>query len=241
MLFVCAARPAAAQQIPSLPDLQTLLGAGGETDNFTAYTIAAGAADDLGTAVLNAATMANGQGPGLVNGDLTFTNEVSPNNGANGSTLNWDGAGHIGNGPEGIQADGGQIAITFAGTVDAFGVDLTQTDFGLGPFGPAQPTTAIVDVYDASNDLLTTESFALASDGSATFYGYETQAAPIALVTITHTGEPGFDHPRSPELDDVTYGPVVPAAAPEPGSCALALLGGLAGLAVIRRRRIAVR
>lgn len=200
---------AQAQQIGSRAALNALL-VGSTTDDFEAFSIASGNATNLDVSSLDSTTIANGQGPGLVNPGAKYSDPTA-------FQLQWNGDTYFGINTQTLLANstGGQIRIDYASLTQAMGVDLKV----FSGFGYA----ATMEVYNGAT-LVDTVNFNLVGNpGESVFAGYQNNAG-ISHVIFTDT-----NHSWSAIIDDHTYGTV-----PEPATM-IALGLGLAALA--RRRR----
>jgi hypothetical protein len=181
---------ACADSIASRDDLENILGGPGTIEDFSAYSIADGTADATGVSELNADTIVNGQGPGLVQPDLDFTF-------ASG-LLQWDGAGYFGSPSKEILSGappGQPLTITFtSGTVTAFGVDLRA----FSGFG----ATADMKVFALDGTTLIGElsGITLPDTGVPVFAGWYDPDG-IGVVQLTQTAQPW-----SPIITNLEYG-----------------------------------
>ena len=212
---LCLSAPALAGPIASRSTLQALLGGQGTLETFEAYAIADGNAQVLqDCAVLDAASVCMGQGPGLVGPGLTLRSLV---------TLSWNGPGWEGAPSKEVLAyDSTSLAIEFTTPAQAAGLDVrTFTDF---------PVTATLDVFGADlTTLLGSIEVPLPATGAPQFLGWQDEAG-IGRITVTQNA-----WWWSPQIDNVEFGAAVPA--PEPASAALLGLG----LAVLATRRLTPR
>ncbi len=200
---------ASAQQIFDRGTLNSLL-TSSTSDDFERYSIVAGGADSLGTPILDSTTIANSQGPGLVNFGATYSD-------GSGVQLQWNGDSYYGLVTKTLLANGygGMIRIDYAGSVQAMGLD-ARAFAGYAYSG-------FMDVFNGST-VVGSVAFSLTSGGSESeFLGYQ-NAGGITHVEISST-----NYGWSPIIDDHTYGTV-----PEPFT--LTVLAG-ASLAFFGRRR----
>jgi hypothetical protein len=197
--------------------LNSLLGGGGITEGFEAYSLGANSNDPVGS-VYNASSTPNGQGPGLVVPGISFSR---PGNnliimgttsfGGNSQRLIWD------------SNTSNPITFDFLASTTAFGVDLLTIG------GTTGPTTVTVFGSDDSTVLATFPGVGLNSNPQTpVFFGYE-DANGIGSIRFSLTA-------GGPAFDNVTFG--IAAALPEPASLALwSILGLTGGIGAWRRRR----
>jgi hypothetical protein len=187
--------------------LDDLLGGNQTLEDFESFVVAQGGAATLDVFELDFNTIANGQGPGLVEPGASYLNPSE-------TSLQWNGDQYFGLETKTLVSAGESIELVYDSEVTAMGVDLRAFE-GFGYDG-------VFDVYDTDDTLLGSVSFNLANGGAENvFLGWE-HAGGIGRVVL-HSPLLGF----SPIIDNHGYGRV-----PAPG--AIALLG-LAGL--VRRRR----
>jgi hypothetical protein len=186
---LCLGAAAQADVIPDRTTLNAILGGGGTTDNFETYSIGAGEAVILnGVTVLDENTIANGQGPNLVNNGATYSS----------GTLQWNGDQYFGMTSRAIIGDDFTITLTYDVFVTAMGVDM-QAFSGYGDL-------ANISVYNTSNVLIFATTQDLPGDASDVFFGYES-AGGIGRVVLG-----GTTFTWSPNIDDHTYGVPAPAS-----------------------------
>ena len=191
------AAAASAQQIANRATLNTILGGGGTTDNFEAFNVGVGNAVVLDITNLNSNSIANGQGPGLVNPGASYSS----------GSLQWNGDQYFGMTSQAILGDATNITIAYSAATTAMGLDM-QAFFGYAD-------TAQISVYDTNNSLIFSTSMALPNDASDVFFGYQS-ASGIGSVVLA-----GTNFSWSPNIDDHTYG------VPAPSSLALVGVGAM--------------
>lgn len=169
----------------SRAELNTLLGGGGTTDDFEAFSIEDGGATNTDVAVLDENSIANGQGPGLVNDGATYVTSVQ---------VQWNGNAYFSLPTRTILSNSGDktITIQYDAFTQAMGVDLLAFS-GYGD-------NAVVDVYDTAGALVGSMTVSIPGDASPLFVGFHHNAG-IGSVRLTHT-----NWSWSPILNDHTYG-----------------------------------
>ena len=156
--------------------------------DFESFSIGTGQAVNLDTTVLDDTTIANGQGPNLVEDGATY---IDPS----GTQLQWNGDQYFARTTKTLLANGsaGQIDIAFAPTVQACGFDLTCFQ-GFG-------YTANAVFRDVTGATVGTVTVTLVGNaGERAFVGWQ-HTAGIAAVEIASS-----DYPWSPKIDDHGYG-----------------------------------
>jgi hypothetical protein len=192
--FVLAARPAFAQggcgtdgQIQTRADLLARLGPNATLEGFESYSIASGSADNLNLPCLDDTSIANGQGPGLVQPGALYCDP-------SGNTLQWNGDQYYQLTTQTILSNGaGTIRITYTQPVAAMGVDL------LGYIG--YPYSGTATVYDTASNVVGTVNFSITTGGSERFFVGWANAAGIGSVEIASSA-----FFWSPLIDDHAYG-----------------------------------
>ncbi|HMS56003.1 MAG TPA: PEP-CTERM sorting domain-containing protein [Fimbriimonadaceae bacterium] len=197
-----------AQVIGDRATLNSILGTY-VTDDFEAFNIGDGDATATGVPVLDNSTVVSGQGPGLVNLGVTYSD---PGN----AGVQWNGHNYYSINTRSILVNGGgSFQIGYSGSTIAMGLDLKSFA------GYAYSGT--MSVYSGAT-LVDTVAFSVdGAGGASTFVGYQ-HGAGITSVTLN---SPTYSW--SPIIDDHTF-----AAVPEPGTIA-ALGAGV--LLLIRKRR----
>ncbi len=175
-------------QILTRADLLARLGGNAVIEDFEAYSVGSGLADSLDVFCLDDTSIANGQGPGLVQPGATYCDPTS-------IQLQWNGDQYFSRTTKTLLANGssGTIHITYSPAVTAMGVDLSAF-VGYGYTGTAT-------VYDPSNGVLGTVGFTLVSGGPERFFVGWADAGGIGRVEISN-----ITWPWSPKLDDHAYG-----------------------------------
>ena len=201
---------ASADFIPDRATLDAILGGNQILEDFESFDIGYGEAVNLDVFFLDSVTIANGQGPGLVEPGAAYydPSEVK---------LQWNGDLYYEIPSKTLCSNGndGEIHILYDTAVYAMGIDL------LGYIGYGD--SGVFEVYDANNSLIGSATFQHMYGGSEViFVGWE-NAGGIGRVVLSHD-----NWPWSPVIDNHGYG------IPAPG--ALAALG-LFGLFGSRRRR----
>ncbi len=208
--LLLSVNPVLAQSIATRGDLNALLGANAENENLSGLPISGGGAVDSQVQVVNSSNY-------LTQSDLSFS---LPNSGI----FQFDSPGYYGATENEILVGGGDMAMNFSGTVNAFGVDLRTFD--------CCGNTQTITIYGANDTtvLATFANVALNGNGVAQFFGYDSSSA-IGEVVFSD-GSQGW----SAIVGNITYGAAESTGVPEPAS--LAALGtGLLALGMIRRRR----
>ncbi len=172
-------------QIPDRATLDSLLGGNQTLEDFESFVIADGGATNLDTAVLDDQTIANGQGPGLVEPGATYT--------ATTNVLQWNGNAYFGLQTRSFLANGEMLEIAYDPAVTAMGFDARAYA------GYAYSGT--MTVYDTNNSPVGTVNFTLINGGAENvFVGWEWNAG-ISRVVLDDLA-----HPWSPVIDNHGYG-----------------------------------
>jgi hypothetical protein len=204
-------RPAGAFTI--LPDrlsLDRFLRSNAVHDNFERFPVDAFGAIPLDVTRLDASTITNGHGPGLVVPGITLE-------GSGG--LQWNGRGYFGQ-PSRTISGVTSLELDFHDPVTAFGLDLLV----FARF----PDVALVSIFGADDrTLLATFGIPVFDPSFEVFFGIEDRGG-IGRVAFAGTAQPW-----SPALDDLTFGS---RAVPEPGLALLVIAAG--GAAAYRCRRL---
>lgn len=230
-LGVCGV--AQAGPVSSRADLQSLLGAAAMLEDFESFTAippldgAALLTCDTGN-TLTAASVCNGQGPGLVDPGISLSMSGP------GTRFQWNDKDYVGAPSReflmslDIYWDGDtplyELVVDFVTPVGAFGVDLRAFT--------GYSDIARVDIY-AADDVTLLESvdgIALGFDGVPVFFGWQ-DAGGIGRIALSPSV---WDW--SPIIDNLEFGNLRQQAVPVPPT---ALLVGL-GLAILRlgQRRV---
>ena len=227
VLSAITACPVAAQQIANRATLNTLLANGSSKDTFEIFNVPNNSPASV-PSTLDATTITNKQGPGLVSPGVTYTS-IATTGGALASSLQINGANYFGQPSRDLLSNATILRIAFSTSVTAYGLDLTTY--------ATFPDTATIRTYAADGTTLvnTTSGLALSisTPSVPTFYGFQ-NATGIGAVELQGT------QPYSPIIDNVQFGNAAAGStAPEPGSAGLLLtcVLPLGGLAARRRHR----
>ena len=100
---------ASADIVPDRATLDGILGGSAVTEDFESFSVAFGSADSLDVASLDAFTIANGQGPGLVQPGATYWDPSA-------TQLQWNGDTYFGLESQTLLSNGstGQIGVDVA-------------------------------------------------------------------------------------------------------------------------------
>ncbi len=185
ILGACSAMSLGDGQIPDRATLDSILGANQTLEDFETFVITDGGAVNLDVNPLDDTSIANGQGPGLVEDGATYR--------ATTNVLQWNGNAYFNLQSKTFLANGEELEITYDPIVTAMGIDARAFQ-GYGYSGTMR-------VYDAGNNLVGTINFSLSSGGAENvFLGWEVSAG-ISRVTIDD-----LSHPWSPVVDNHGYG-----------------------------------
>ena len=191
VLALCVLAPkGSAQQIPDRPTLDALLGSNQTLEDFESFDLPEGEGALLDVATLDDTTVANGQGPGLVEVGATYVDHEN-------TTLQWNGDAWFGLVTKSILSGslelGAQINIVYGPLVQAMGVDLVNFE-GFG-------YTGTVTFKDGAGQVLGTIPVMLTgTPNERVFVGWQ-HAAGIGSVEIE---SPTYTF--SPIIDDHGYG-----------------------------------
>lgn len=194
MVAACVAATASvtlAQQIPTRPQLNTILGSNQILEDFESFTVAAGSAVNLNVFALDSTTIANAQGPGLVEPCARYVDPSSVQ-------LQWNGNAYLGLNTKTLLGNGAipmiEIEYPFPG-VQAMGVDvLGFTGFGYN--GAAA-------FFDANGAFLGSFPFVVPGGPTPVFVGWQ-HMAPVGIGKVQIRGSAGWSW--SPIIDDHGYG-----------------------------------
>jgi len=181
----CAAASLGDGQIPDRATLDSILGGNQTLEDFESFVIADGLATGLDVNPLDDTSIANGQGPGLVEDGASYL--------ATPGFLQWNGNNYYSLQSRTFLANGEVLEITYDPAVTAMGLD-ARAFVGFGFAGA-------MNVYDTGNNLVGTINFSLSSGGSENvFLGWEWTSG-ISRVTLDD-----LSHPWSPVIDNHGYG-----------------------------------
>jgi len=180
---------ALAQEIPNRTALEVLLGANLILEDFETFQMPADATVSLDAEVLDATTVTNHQGPGLVEPGASYW--APPSN-----LIHWNGDGWYGITTQSffINFTCGSVHIEYDPPVQAFGVDLANILPGL-------PCAGFAQVIDQGGSNVGLAHFAVGDQpGDRTFVGWRHD--PGISEVVLHS----LDTFWSPILDDHGYG-----------------------------------
>lgn len=152
-------------------------------EDFEAFAIADGTAVLLDVSTLNEHTIANGQGPGLVQAGCTYS----------GNGLQWNGKGYYGQVSRNIQADVGPLLLSYDYPVNGFNLALSAFD--------GYPDTVQVSVFNSNYQLIATLGPISVAGATPVPIGF--RAPDIRFVEVL-----GSAHSWSPMIDDHQFGDV---------------------------------
>ena len=211
MLLALAGGAELSHATPLIPDrgtLERLLGDSAVNEHFEMFPVDPFGAMPLDAKRLDAETVTNGHGPGLVVPGIAIE-------GPGG--LQWNGRGYFGQ-PSRTLSGGSTLDIDFTSPVVAFGLDLLVFS--------RFPDIAQVSVFGADDRTLLGTFGVLVLDPSfEVFFGFFNEAG-IGRVSLAGTAQSW-----SPVIDDLTFGT---STVPEP---AIPILLLMAAAAAARRRR----
>lgn len=164
------------------------------TDDFEAFAISAGGATSAGVLMLDENTIAQGQGPGLVEDGCTYS--------VAGGNLQWNGDAYYSLVTKticGSSTPDGSIYLDYDQPV-------SQVDMDLSTFA-GYPETATVTAYDAAGAMLTTQTLSIAATGAQ--HPISLSATGIERVVVKGVNS------WSPMIDNHVYcaGPAGPSLA----------------------------
>jgi PEP-CTERM motif-containing protein len=200
-----------ADPVTTRTQLQTILGGPGTLETFEGFSIRRGEAVNMGCPVLNARSVCNGQGPGLVVSDVAFT--FGDGHGQ------WDGADWVGAPSREILTNTAQtLIVDFLFSVRGFGLDVRAF--------PGFPDTGSISVFAPDDATLIAIVPLLLTGEGPIFAGWEASGG-IGSARLTQVV-----HNWSPIIDNLEFG--VGSTVPEPSS--ILLMGvGIAGFFRSRR------
>ncbi|GEM_PF-3576723 len=179
------------QQIPTRPQLNTILGSNQILEDFESFVVPINTGMILNVSTMDSTTIANSQGPGLVEPCCKY---VDPS----GVQLQWNGNGYQGLSTKTLLGFGSnpmiEIHYPFPG-VHAMGVDvLGFTSFGY------QGAAAF---WDANGNFLGSFPFSVPGGPTPTFIGYQ-NIGSVGIGMVQIRGSAGWAW--SPILDNHGYG-----------------------------------
>jgi hypothetical protein len=184
--------PARAGVIATRGDVQALLGAQAQLEDFEKFHASPFTAYALDHTTLDSHSIEHGRGPGLVNPGLTFS--VNP-----GSGMQWSGTNILTNPSAALTFNIGRLApgkVDFATPTSAFGVDLIGVR--ASNVTPVVPFT--LNVY-APDDVTLLATFSVSTNANTpAFIGFG-DVGGIGSFTLTREGSA----PQFPSLDNLIY------------------------------------
>lgn len=145
--------------------------AGAQTDDFEAYVVGYGGAENIGSLVLDENTVTGtGQGPGLVADGCVYS--------CAGNSLQWNGPGWFGQPSKDLLANSGdgRLTLTYDSPVSSMSLEL----FAFSGF----PDTTVVTVFNSSGATLSTTTVSVPGSTPVPF---AFSGADIKTVTIQST------------------------------------------------------
>jgi hypothetical protein len=169
-------------------DLLARLGSSAVIEGFETFSVPAGIGVNLDIYCMDSTSIANGQGPGLVQSGAQYCDP-------SGTRLQWNGDQYFQRTTQTLMANGtgGEIRITYTQPVAAMGFDL-DAFYGY-------PYSGTATIYDTATNVVGTVNFALTTGGSERFFVGFAHAAGIGRVDIVSSA-----YSWSPKLDDHAYG-----------------------------------
>ncbi|MCC6909789.1 MAG: hypothetical protein IT430_17780 [Phycisphaerales bacterium] len=180
-----------AQQIPTRPQLDAILGSNQILEDFESFVIAPNTAANLNVSSLDSTSIANTQGPGLVEPCCKY---VDPS----GVQLQWNGNGYQTLNTKTILGNGSipMIEIYYPSPgVHAMGVDV----LGFNGFGYAGAAA----FWDTNGNFLGSFPFTVAGGPVPTFIGWQSPG-PVGIGMVQIRGSAGWTW--SPVIDNHGYG-----------------------------------
>jgi hypothetical protein len=179
-------------QIQTRADLLARLGTHAVIEGFEGYSIAPGFAELVHLACIDNSSIAQGQGPGLVQPGASYCDP-------GGISIAWNGDQYYQLTTKTIESDSAStLRITYTQPVTAMGVDLLA--FFTFPY------SGTATIYDTANQVVGTVQFTLTIGGSERVFVGWAHAAGIGRVDIFSSG-----YTWSPVIDDHVYGNCGPA------------------------------
>ena len=174
--------------IPTRTDLLARLGFNAVLEGFEGFSVGTGGSSTLDVFCLDQASIANGQGPGLVQPGARYCDPVS-------NLLQWDGDQYYQLTSKTIVSGAvtGEMRITYTQPVAAMGIDLMAFT--------GYPYSGTATIYDTASNVVGTVNFALLNGGSERFFVGFAHSAGIGRVDIVSP-----TYPWSPVIDDHAYG-----------------------------------
>ncbi|MCL4197833.1 MAG: hypothetical protein KJZ69_10110 [Phycisphaerales bacterium] len=180
-----------AQQIPTRAQLNTILGGNQILEDFESFNVASGSAVNLNVFVLDSTTIANSQGPGLVEPCARYVDPSSVQ-------LQWNGANYFSLPTKTLMGNGSipMFEIEYpAPGVHAMGVDV----YGFAGFG----YSGAVAFFDVNGGFLGSFPITVPGGNAPVFVGWQ-HNAPVGIGKVQIRGSNGWSW--SPIVDDHGYG-----------------------------------